>query len=171
METFSASLAICAGKSPITGKFPAQRPVMRSFDVFFDLRLNERLSKQSWDWWFETPSHPLWRQNDGTMGSSALTVTCVKSYTIFEKFCCWGDWQYLATGHTIEVRKCTPDIIVWLQLIHEVFDAASHGGALFALGPGIEDFLKTVSRVCSYTEVYVDILLTWLSWRVSSHDV
>ena len=36
----------------------------RSFDVFFDLRLNERLSKQSRGWWFETPSRPLWRQCD-----------------------------------------------------------------------------------------------------------
>ena len=26
------------------GEFPAQRPVTRSFDVFFDLRLNKRLS-------------------------------------------------------------------------------------------------------------------------------
>ena len=45
----------------MTGEFPAQRPVTRSFDVFFDLRLNERLSKQSWGWWFETPSCSLWR--------------------------------------------------------------------------------------------------------------
>ena len=61
METFSALLAICAGNSPVTGEFPAQRPVTRSFDVFFDLRLNKRLSKQSRGWWFETPSRPLWR--------------------------------------------------------------------------------------------------------------
>ena len=54
METFSPLLAICAGNSPGTGEFPAQRPVTRSFDVFFDLRLNKRLSKQSWGWWFET---------------------------------------------------------------------------------------------------------------------
>ena len=39
-ETFSALLAICAGNSPVTGEFPAQRPVTRSFDVFFYLRLN-----------------------------------------------------------------------------------------------------------------------------------
>ena len=32
-----------------------QRPVTRSFDIFCDLRLNKRLSKQSWGWWFETP--------------------------------------------------------------------------------------------------------------------
>ena len=44
--TFSALLAICAGNSPVAGKFPAQRPVARSFDVYFDLRLNTRLSKQ-----------------------------------------------------------------------------------------------------------------------------
>ena len=48
METFPALLAICAGNSPVLGEFPAQRPVTQSFDVFFDLRLNKRLSKQSW---------------------------------------------------------------------------------------------------------------------------
>ena len=47
METFSALLAICAGDSPVPGEFPSQRPVTRSFDVLFDLRLNKRLSKQS----------------------------------------------------------------------------------------------------------------------------
>ena len=36
METFSALLAFCAGNSPITGEFAAQRPVTRGFDVFFD---------------------------------------------------------------------------------------------------------------------------------------
>ena len=34
---------------------PPQRPVKRSFDIFFDLRLNGRLNKESWAWWFETP--------------------------------------------------------------------------------------------------------------------
>ena len=38
---------------------PTQRPVTRSFDVFFDLRLNKRLSKQSWSWWFETLYGPI----------------------------------------------------------------------------------------------------------------
>ena len=61
MEIFSALLAICAGNSPVAGEFPAERSVTRSVDVFFDLRLNSRLSKQWWGWWFETPSHPLWR--------------------------------------------------------------------------------------------------------------
>ena len=46
---------------PVTGEFPSHRPVTRCFDVFFDLCLNKRLSKQSWGWWFETPSRSLWR--------------------------------------------------------------------------------------------------------------
>ena len=33
-----------------------------SFDVFFDLCLNKRLSKPSQCWWFGTPSCSLWRQ-------------------------------------------------------------------------------------------------------------
>ena len=54
MEIVSALLALCAGKSPVTGEFPTQRPVTRSFDAFFDLRLNKLLGKQSWGWWFES---------------------------------------------------------------------------------------------------------------------
>ena len=60
METFSMLLAICVGNSPVTGELAVQRPATRSFDVFFDLRLNKWLSKQSWRWWFETPSPSLW---------------------------------------------------------------------------------------------------------------
>ena len=55
MAAFSALPSLCEGNLSVTGEFPSQRPVTRSFNVFFDLRLNKRLSKQSWGWWFETP--------------------------------------------------------------------------------------------------------------------
>ena len=61
MGTLSVLLALCTGNSPVTGEFPSQRPVTRSVKVFFDLRLNKRFSKQSWGWWFETPSRSSWR--------------------------------------------------------------------------------------------------------------
>ena len=73
-----------------TGEFPVQRPVTRGFDVFFDLRLNERLNKQSWGWWFETPScllcchmwipgKGIWQMNGM---DTAIRVPICKKYLI-----------------------------------------------------------------------------------------
>ena len=61
METFSVLLALCEWNPPVTGVFPSQRPVTRSFDDFVDLRLNKRLSKESIRRWFETTSCSLLR--------------------------------------------------------------------------------------------------------------
>ena len=83
METFSALLAICAENSPVPGEFPAQRSVTRSFDVFFDLRLNKRLSKQSWGWWFETLLRSLWRHRNAmkeTTNSKVLILLIIDLY-------------------------------------------------------------------------------------------
>ena len=52
--TLSALLALCAGNS-----------LHWSFDVFFDLCLNKRLSKQSRRRWFGMPSLSLWRHCNG----------------------------------------------------------------------------------------------------------
>ena len=75
METFAALLALCGGNSPVTGGFPSPRPVTRNFDAFFDLRLNKQLNKQSWGWWFETPSCPLWRHCNVNRFSPFLSGT------------------------------------------------------------------------------------------------
>ena len=50
MQMFSALLDLCEGNPPVTGGFPSQRSVTQSFDVFFDLRINKQLSKQSRPW-------------------------------------------------------------------------------------------------------------------------
>ena len=85
MKTFSVLLAICAGNSPVTGEFPAQRPETRSFDDFFDLRMNKRLSKQSPGWWFEAPSRSLWRYcNDSWLKDMPLHPSH-SSNTLFRK--------------------------------------------------------------------------------------
>ena len=69
----SVLLALCLQNSPVTGEFASQRPVAQSFDVFFDLLLNKRLSKQSRHQWFETPSPSVWHHCN-VMVSSHLTV-------------------------------------------------------------------------------------------------
>ena len=93
METFSESLAICAGNSPVTGEFRTQRPVTRNFDVFFDLCLNGILSKQSWGWWFETLTLPLWRHcNDLTNGKSGK---CLVSSVDIDMG--WYPWLFVSS--------------------------------------------------------------------------
>ena len=84
IETFSSLLVICAGNSPVPGEFPAQRPMTRNFDVFFDLRANKRLSKQWWGWWFETPSCALWRHS---MCKLSVTGSCLFDIPLTEY---WG---------------------------------------------------------------------------------
>ena len=64
MTSSNGPIFRAAGNSSVTGEFPSQRPVTRSFDVFYDLRVNKRLSKQSWGWWFEAPSRSLWRHRN-----------------------------------------------------------------------------------------------------------
>ena len=77
MEAFSALLAICAGIHPVPGEYPTQRPVTRSLDVFFDPRLDKRLSKQSRGWWFEAPATSLWRHYNGLPNRYILMYNCV----------------------------------------------------------------------------------------------
>ena len=68
------------------GEFPTQRPVTRSFDVFFDLRPNKRLSKQWPGWWFETLSRPFWRHRNALSQNSQFFRKGVK-----------GDWRNMLT--------------------------------------------------------------------------
>ena len=72
-------------------EFPTQRPVTQSFDVFFDLHPNKRLSKQQRGWWFETLSWSLWRHRNVQYKISIQIVGCrlfcantwTKSWLIF----------------------------------------------------------------------------------------
>ena len=82
METFSTLLALCAGNLPVTSDFPSQRPVTRSFDIFFDLRLNKRLSKQSRRWWFGTLFHSLWRHCDAKTLNLQMSCSDFTPYDI-----------------------------------------------------------------------------------------
>ena len=71
------------------GEFPTQRPVTRSFDVFFDLHLNKRLSKQPWGWWFETPSWSFWRQYN------ALSLFSLPTRTLYAWKCGIFAWNMI----------------------------------------------------------------------------
>ena len=74
IETFFRVTGLCEGNSPVTGEFPSQRPVTRSFDVFFDLRLNRRLSKPTRRRWFETLSRSLRRHSNVWMNLYSVSL-------------------------------------------------------------------------------------------------
>ena len=78
---FFALLALCEGNPPVTVGFPSRRPMTRSFDIFFDLRLNKRLNKLSKCRWFETPSRSLWRHYN-PLGSNSQSVRYPSRYAI-----------------------------------------------------------------------------------------
>ena len=86
MEAFFALLALCGGNSPATGEFPSQRPVTRSFDVFFDLHLNKRLNKQSRRRWFQKPSRPSWCHCNGDIviaGGTSVGYSGILTQTVW----------------------------------------------------------------------------------------
>ena len=138
MEIFFALLALCAGNSPVTGEFPSQRPVTRSFDVFFDLRLYKRLSKHSWRRCFETPSLSLWRHCNTSLLYSIgygghLRTTVQFSEKTYLKSLHWkaSKCDFRGNGHRIFIsewiklkRKITfvircvklPNDFIWLGL-------------------------------------------------------
>ena len=92
---FRVTGSLC-GEFTGPGEFPTQNPVTRSFDVFFDLRLNKRLSKQPWGWWFETPSWSLWRQCNVCAccwWKKGRNVICQVSVPVIDSRITFGTWM------------------------------------------------------------------------------
>ena len=126
METFPALLALCSGNSPVTGEFPAQRPVTRSFDVFFDLRLNKRLSKLSWGWWFETLSRRLRRH---------CNVKCVKQLQFYLKHAPLETCIPLYLNNfCVFVMECYCHILRWTKQSQSWMDTILISGRINCLG-------------------------------------
>ena len=109
------------------GEFPAQRPVTRSFDVFFDLRLNKWLSKQPWGWWFETPSWSLWRQCNVKSAGRHLQedkiVNCIQNCVVtveVNRLMCWhhmSHWQ--CANHVIVPMAVKQPWSIWVNMLHD----------------------------------------------------
>ena len=103
------------------GEFPTQRPVTRSFDVYFDLRPDKRLSKQLWGWWFETLSHSLWRHRN------ELWSFC-KKVTYIDEFVLWGkgrlEIRFSRMDPSIYAFFSMGELLLWERTIpRQIFSA------------------------------------------------
>ena len=93
-------------------EFPTQRPVTRSFAVYFDLRLNKRLCKQSWGWWFETLLCPLWRHSNGRrVASDTLVIISAHNGLLLDRrqAITWSSAAYMCqwTGSSlVQIMAC-----------------------------------------------------------------
>ena len=100
----------------------SQRPVTRSVDVFFDLRLNKRLSKQS-SLWFETPSRSLWRHCNVPYGiSNAVLWFVLLSLTCDPLYCSHMTGSralmcYRQNGVALEIKTLHNMLTVWKKLM------------------------------------------------------
>ena len=110
MMTSSNGNIFCV-TGPLCGEFTGpvnshtQRSVTRSFDVFFDLRVNKRMSKQQWGWWFETPSWSLWRHRNDV---SAM-------------------WETASSWTDTKMRYCNlPMLLFWFWLCFVFFVGFGH---------------------------------------------
>ena len=141
-------------------EFPVQRPVTRSLDVFFDLCLNKRLSKQSWGWWFETPSRPLWRHCN-------VSHCPRKDSSQLRHLSNWKWWKlqiwiYVSwnKSYTARVKKSPSDSTITYQNVAEEYNLANVAVSLMINA-------KSSIRVKYPIEVYVSRvalvrMATWL---------
>ena len=96
---------------PLCGEFTALRwfPNTKASDAepwcFFNLGPNKRLSKQSWGWWFETPSRSLWRHCHACEDRGSLSLTEINQ-AITECMAClikfyhqWAGCNYSSNFH------------------------------------------------------------------------
>ena len=160
METFSALLALCAGNSPVTGEFPAQRPVTWMFGAFFDLHMNKRLSKQSWGWWFETPSRSLWRHCN-ILFRDVLYARLIQ----------------LQFGYDL-CTNCKLDIFIWKEWNkYDHYHHFIHKRPIYGLHASwyfVESALELYKRclhVASWCREIAQVFLFWPYWTESLLDI
>ena len=124
MKTFSVLLALCVENSPVTDDFPAQRTGTRSFFVFFDLRMNKQLSKQSWGWRFGTPLLSLWRFcNSNPVWGLVLIIYRLEAKKI--SFSCCVDSNFISYEVLFESK--------WIEILQYMMTIAPNKFSCWAI--------------------------------------
>ena len=146
------------GEFTFTGEFPAQRPVTRRFDVFFDLRLNKRLSKQSWGWWFETPWCSLWRH--GNVESIDWSVVWSNLWRHDGEEICLQSLLLSIVRYSIHLSQ------VWEYMASEILShlASNHQVNWCLESPTFYEYSDALSTACSQIRVN-DNMMRYLNLR------
>ena len=128
-------------------------PVTRSFDVFFGLILNKRLSKQPWGWWFETLSRPLWRH------CNMLPIVLRSGGRLSIKM---PSYRYRAS-HYKDKTAWRPSNLYENPFTQER-PSLHWDGPLYRCCDGVFILISNSSRQCSFPVVFVSHS-TWLNCK------
>ena len=101
--------------------FPRYWPFVRTkasdAKLFFDMRLNKRLSKQSCGWWFETLSRPLWRRRNAKKTFHISTSQVIPGVSVFEDLRNLPCYNGTATAlYSFFTQNIAP-ILIWLEKV------------------------------------------------------
>ena len=129
---------------PLCGEFTGPRwiPRAKANDAelwcFLWSVMNKRLSKQSWGWWFETPTHPLWRHRN-----------------VY-----WENISYSYTNTSnIQTRLNSSSLFRWLAM-KMAFETASFTSGERSVQCGVSSS-SSCAKVMSSTWVRVRLLPNW----------
>ena len=152
MKTFSALLALCVGNSPVTSEFPSQRPVTRSFGVFFDMRL-----KNGWIHNRDASDVRRYRTHyDVTVFISAGRIMSYMNVSVdpcedFYNFAC-GTWVARTKAPEREDKYFDLIAILANELIDQMrrkWNYIKNGWCIESKCVGMDKTLKFVKRHCS----------------------
>ena len=112
---------------PLCGEITGHRwiPLTKASEAelwfFFHLCLNKRLSKQSWGWWFETPSPSLWRhRNEDPYAKKTVSFRLIQPelwrHGMEAFFALLVLWEEQFSGHRIPLTKCQQCRILMFSL-------------------------------------------------------
>ena len=183
METLSALLAICAGNSPVPDEFPTQRPVTRSFDVYFDLRPDKRFSKQSWGWWYEPLSHSLrHHRNDIALTYFPLGIKMHMAIILSRD---WIKYPRQNLGSTSKPTTLWKDVhSLWMHITTSDFfrcwmfswensrnTMLQHFPLLWIFVLGCVPYVQTIRSLCLWHRAFrlMIYLNNWTSMKTSSN--
>ena len=145
------------GKSTGHRWIPSHRPVTRSFDVFFDLRYNKRLSKQSRRRWFETPSRSLWRHYNDMRQWTGSSVVQITACHLFGAKPCLNQWRPVVSWTLRNTLQRNPSQNEKKNLFFEDHAFESVVKKPMAICPGLEMLTKQslkIGHLILYTRVY-----------------
>ena len=135
-----------------------QRPVTRSIDVFFDLRFNRRLSKQSRCWWFKTPSRPLWRHCNGVTQlyrHLACWATClyftITRYRYTTAFYSALPPSYCSHGRPMVATQILKALYVVIERLCSIVNERIASWLIY-----VENFMFVL--ICYYSALHIELI-------------